>query len=198
MDPFLAGGLCGAGVYGKGTMQAYTIAGGDRPLGLFDRLLNFGDPTKDWPVVSGPVPALSRRTMQLEAPRFGEPLESARSLGRPDQFTWESRRHQNSELLYASKGLRLEFEANRLVEVTFFIAPSSCPHPAFKPAQPKSRDGVALGPETGRKRIIELFGEPDPKGSDDEVLQIFHGDTVSDFFLTEEGRLDRWELYLND
>jgi hypothetical protein len=136
--------------------------------------------------------------MQLEAPRFGEPVESARSLGRPDEFTWKSRRHRNCELLYASKGLRLEFESNRLVEATFFIAPASCPHPRFSPAHPKSPDGVVLGPDMDRKRIVELFGEPDPKGSDDEVLQIFHGDTVSDFFLTEGGRLDRWEIYLND
>lgn len=136
--------------------------------------------------------------MQLEAPRFGEPLESARPLGRPDQFTWQNKKAGFSELLYASKGLRLQFEANRLVEATFFIGPTSCPHPGFKPAQPKSPQGIALGPEMGRKRIVELFGEPDPKGSDEEVLQIFHGDTVSEFFLTEEGRLDRWDLYLND
>jgi len=164
-------------------------------LGLFDRLLNFGDPTKDWPVVSGPAPALSRRTLQLEAPRFGEPLESALPLGRPDEFTWQNKKAGFSELLYASKGLRLQFEANRLVEVTFFIGPSSCSHRGFKPATPKSPKGVPLGPEMRKDRIVELFGEPVP-GSDDEVLQILHGDTASDFSLTEQGQLDRWDLYL--
>jgi len=165
-------------------------------MGLFDRLLNFGDPTRDWPVVEGPAPAVSRRTMSLESPRFGEPLEAARSLGRPDRFVWNSRGKANCELLYAAKGLRVEFEDNRLIEVTFYISPGSCPHPRFKPAQPKGPNGGVLTPESDRKRIVELFGEPDEPGEEDLVIS--HDKTTSVFFFAEDGRLDRWDLFLND
>jgi hypothetical protein len=165
-------------------------------MGLFDRLFNFGDPTRDWPVVEGPPPAVHRRTMSLESLRFGEPLESARSLGRPDEFVWNSRKNQNCELLYAGKGLRLEFEGNRLVEVTFYIAAKSCPHPLFKSAQPKAPNGGVLTPEMDRKQVVELFGEPDEPGGDDLVIS--HDKTTSVFFFSEDGRLDRWELFLND
>ena len=165
-------------------------------MGLFDRLFNSGDPTRDWPVVEGPAPAVHRRTMSFESPRFGEPLESARSLGRPDEFVWNSRKNQNCELLYAGKGLRLEFEGNRLVELTFYIAPKSCPHPSFKPAQPEAPSGAVLTPGMDQRRIVELFGQPDEPGEDDVVIS--HDKTTSAFFFSGEGRLDRWELFLND
>ena len=50
-----------------------------------------------------------------------------------------------------------------------------------------------------KDRIVALFGEPDPKGSDDETLQVFHGQgVISDFDIDEGGHLIRWTLYPDD
>jgi hypothetical protein len=164
-------------------------------MGLLDSLI---DPTREWPVVAGPAPDVNRALMQLDQLRFGDPLDSARFLGRPDAFEWVSRRRKDYDLIHARKGLRLRFKDGRFVELEFYIGPRSCEHPAFAAARPKAPDGTTLTPEIDKKRIGELFGEPDPKGSDDEVLQVFHTNVASDFFLDETGHLESWALYPND
>lgn len=60
-------------------------------------------------------------------------------------------------------------------------------------------DGSRLTPEIDRARIVALFGEPDPGGSDETCLQVFHGrGVISDFYLDERGRLKEWVLYPDD
>jgi hypothetical protein len=57
-------------------------------------------------------------------------------------------------------------------------------------------DGTRLTPEVDRGRIVALFGEPDPGGSDETCLQVFHGRGVaSDFYLDDQGHLKEWSLY---
>jgi hypothetical protein len=164
-------------------------------MGLLDGLT---DPTRRWPVVEGPAPAVNPALMQLEAIRFGDPLDSARFLGRPDGVEWISRMRKDYDLIYARKGLRVRFKHGLLAEIEFYIGPRSCEHPAFSAARPKAPDGTTLTPEIDKKRIVQLFGEPDPKGSDDEVLQVFHTNVISDFFVDETGHLESWALYPND
>jgi hypothetical protein len=155
------------------------------------------DPTRGWPVVPGPAPDLNWSFMQFGSLRFGDPVDAALFLGHPDGF----RRHKgrdNYGLFYARKGFGLGFEGGRFVELTFYVGPKSHSHAAFSPAQPKAPDGTRLTPEADRNRIVALFGEPDPRGSDDTLLDISHGRVISNFFLDEQGRLERWELFLND
>ncbi len=167
-------------------------------MSVFDKLLGRNDPTQDWPVVAGPAPAVQPSLMQFEAPRLGEPVEAARILGKPDAVTWRSRGGKELDLLYASKGLLLRFKADRLTELELFIGPKACDHPAYVPAHPQAPDGTPLTPETTRAQIAEHVGKPEAKGSDDEVLQIFHGRTVSDFWFDPDGALRSWSLYPND
>jgi hypothetical protein len=167
-------------------------------VSIFDKLLGLEDPTRDWPIVGGPAPPVQPSLMQLDAPRLGDSVESARVLGRPDAFTWKNRRGKEFDLLYASKGLRLRFKGERLAEVELLIGPKACDHAAYVPAHPKAPDGTALTPETTRARIAELVGQPEAKGSDEEVMQIFHGRTASDFWFDPDGTLRSWSLYPND
>lgn len=164
-------------------------------MGLFDWL----DPTRSWESVPGPAPDLSRLSMQLPSLPFGSPLEAARFLGRPDQFTWQSRKGQHFSLLYAKKGLRLTFEEGKLVEVAYLVSGEGVEHSSFEPSRPLAPDGTRLNDRTNRDAIVERFGEPDAKGSDETCLQVFHGrGVISDFFLDEAGCLREWALYPDD
>ncbi|HUJ14018.1 MAG TPA: hypothetical protein VL284_09550 [Thermoanaerobaculia bacterium] len=148
-------------------------------MGLFGP----GDPTKDWPVSSAPIPEINSVLMQFDALRFGAPLEAARFLGRPDRFEKSGKK---AILHYSGKGLRLTFTDDVLSEVAFLIGAAS----------PSAPDGTRLTPETDKEAIVKLFGEPDPDGSDDICLQIFHDHGMaSDFYIDERGRLTEWALY---
>ena len=164
-------------------------------MGLFD----FLDPTRDWPAVPGKAPNLNRVLMQLDSLRFGSPIDAARILGRPDAFRWIRRGKKSCELLYASKGLRLRFDDGKLREVRYLIGKASSDHPAFVASVPLSPDGTPLTPDIDRERVTALFGEPDPGGSDDTCLQVFHGEHIaSDFNLDENGHLTEWAIYSLD
>ncbi len=161
-------------------------------------LLDFIDPTRDWPVVPGPAPDFNLALAQLESMRFGDPLDAARFLGQPDQIEWRSRIRKDFEAVYTPKGLRLGFKAGRLSQVTYVVGGWST-EPGFAPARPKAPNGTPLTPALDRKAIVALFGEPDPGGSDQTCLQVFHGGSViSDFYLDDTGHLKEWVLYPDD
>lgn len=148
-------------------------------MGLF----SMSDPTREWSEVSGPAPDVNS-VMQFDKLRFGDPIDSARFLGRPDRF--ESHNRKECTLFWGAKGLGLRFFEGKLDEVTFLIGA----------ARPTAPDGTILTRDMDRDRIAALFGEPDPDGSDETTLQIFHGHGVaSDFRLDDRGRLQEWVLY---
>ncbi|HJT16046.1 MAG TPA: hypothetical protein VJ853_01585 [Thermoanaerobaculia bacterium] len=146
----------------------------------------FLDPTKSWPVLPGPAPDVDRVGMQFDALKFGDPIDAAQFLGRPDAFHWTNMLKKDCELRYSGKGLKLRFRDGKLDEITFDVAVAS----------PSAPDGTRLTRQTDKAAIAQLFGDPDPGGSDDETLQIFHGHGVaSDFNLDEDGRLSEWVIY---
>jgi hypothetical protein len=162
-------------------------------------LLDWLDPTRHWPLVAGPAPDLDGSNLQFETLRFGDPLESARFLGRPNELQWRSRIERDCHLVYVEKGLRLRFINERLREVTFLVGPGASEHPSYASARPLAPDGTRLTSETDRRQIVALFGEPDPGGSDDTCMQVFHGQgVISDFYLDDDGRLKEWVLYPDD
>lgn len=167
-------------------------------MGLFDKLAGLANPTAQWPVVRGDAPAVQPTLMQFDAPQLGDSVDTARFLGKPDTFTSRSRMEKSFDLVHAGKGLRLRYTAEHLAEITLYIGPQSCDDSAFIPVEPVAPDGSLLTPDTSRQRILEIFGEPEPLGSDDIVLQFFHGRTASDLFFDEQGRLESWVLYPND
>jgi hypothetical protein len=160
-------------------------------------LLDLFDPTRSWEPAAGPAPDPSG--LRISALPFGSPLESARFLGRPDVFEWKSRLEKECTLLYASRGLRLHFQGGLLDVVTYLIGHDACSHPSFTPSLPMAPDGTRLTPDMDRARIVSIFGEPDPLGSDEETLQVFHGGgAISDFQIDEHGHLREWDLYADD
>lgn len=155
------------------------------------------DPTRKWEPVAGLAP--DPAGFHLSALPFGAPVDAAQFLGKPDEFEWRSRRDNECTLLYAAKGLRLRFKEDRLVEVSYLIGKAACEHPSFTASKPLAPDGSRLTPDLDRARIVAIFGEPDPMGSDEECLQVFHGGgMVSDFYLDEQGHLSEWDLYPED
>jgi hypothetical protein len=162
-------------------------------------LSDWFDPTKSWDVVEGTAPDPGGPSLTLAQLPFGSPIEAARVLGRPDVFEWKSRRDAHYELLYARKGLRLRFRGGRLDQVSYLVGQDACTLPSFAPSRPLAPDGTRLSPEVDRARIVTIFGEPDPGGSDDECLQVFHGNgVISDFYLDDQGHLREWSLYPDD
>ena len=155
------------------------------------------DPTRTWEPVPGPAP--NPNGLQLSGLPFGSPLEAAQFLGRPDEFEWDSRLDKDCSLLYAAKGLRLRFERSELIEVAYLIGSDACAHASFTPSHPMAPDGTRLTADMDRGRIVSIFGEPDPDGSDEECLQVFHGGgMISDFYLDEHGHLREWDIYPED
>jgi hypothetical protein len=153
-------------------------------------LLSWLDPTRDWPVVKGPAPDLDGKTLQLDVLPFGAPIESARFLGKPNQIEWNSRSKQDFELFYTDKRLRLRFREGKLSDVAYLVGNG---------AQPKAPDGDLLTSSADRDEIVKRFGEPDPGGSDETCLQVFHRNgVISDFYLDDNGRLKEWILYPDD
>jgi hypothetical protein len=162
-------------------------------------LFDWPDPTRGWPDVDGAAPDPSWGSLQLASLPFGSPVEAASVLGRPDKVEWRNRLRKDCDLLYARKGLRLRFAHGRLREVTYLVGADACRHPSFQPSRPLTPDGSRLTPDADRDRIASLFGEPDPGGSDETVLQVFHGHgVISDFSLDDSGHLKEWSLYPDD
>ena len=166
-------------------------------MGLLDWIKNLGDPTREWPASPSSTPQINRRIMQFDPPRFGEPLEALQAFGRPDEFVWHNRSTRNATLKYFERGMEVDVESGRFVGVTFYISEAMCPR-KYKPARPKGPDGREITTNTTRDQLIEAFGKPEPKGTDEEALVIIHGDTASDFLFDEDGTLDQWAVFSND
>jgi hypothetical protein len=156
-------------------------------------LLDWLNPTRDWPVVDGPAPELNRTLLQFDSLRFGSPLESAAHVfGRPDEFKSVSRAKKEYRLTYLQKGVRLRFREDKLDQITFLIKEGS---------KPVVSDGTRLSSQTGKDQVVATFGKPDPDGSEDFCLQIFHGQgVISDFYFEDpaHSHLTEWTLYPDD
>src|SRR6185369_17404690 len=120
-------------------------------MNIFDRLLGRRpDPTKDWPL-EPPLPAgfdFARRAFGSLG--FGDRLEAARFLGRPDSFEW--REPGYCELLYARSGFQIDFEDGRFAFLAFFLGSDAHlpSHPEMRFSQPKLGEGIQLAAETSR------------------------------------------------
>jgi hypothetical protein len=102
-------------------------------------LFGFLNPTQDWPVMAGPAPDLDGPTLQIPALPFGQALDAARALGRQEHVEWHSRMTKDCDLLYASKGLRLERAPQRMqlfsgTDLEFGPAPIGPTHERRRPA----------------------------------------------------------------
>lgn len=163
-----------------------------RMLGMHD------DPTAGWGAAGAPLPPLDISTMRFGSLGFGDPLESARFLGRPDAVEWPS--GATCRMIYGRDGFQLDFEAGVLDFVTFFIGPDEFDPktPSFRHAAPGLAGGGRITPATARAELERLFGAPTHDESyDGEIILTFFRNGVSmEFeFAPDASRLKRWMLY---
>jgi hypothetical protein len=172
-------------------------------MSLLDRL--FGkrpDPTEGWAIVCAPLPDFDLTEMRFGSLQFGDTIDAAAFLGRPDRVKWAAGDH--GELIYGSSGFLLEFEAGEFAYLAFFFAPDD--HlptgMAIKFAEPRLRGGAAEGArlsgETARPTLEQIFGTADMVDTepDETVLTYTRKGITMEFELDgETGRLKRWNLY---
>jgi hypothetical protein len=167
-------------------------------MGFLSRLFGGGDdPTSAWPAaVGGPAPTVSLERQALETfggrVKFGDPLESARVLGRPNRCQADK---GFATLEYHQWGLTLEFEENRFVQAAFAIGE----HQIGPSGEPRGPDGLGLSGQTTKAEVQQRFGQPDEtqEYSDETILCYTRGPLASEFQFDEDGRLFAWEVYVD-
>jgi hypothetical protein len=168
-------------------------------MGILSRLFGGGggDPTSAWPAaVRGPAPTVSLERQALETfggrLKFGDPLEAARALGRPNRCQADK---GSATLEYHQWGLTLEFEADRLVQATFAIGDANI----GPSGEPRGTDGLGLSGRTTKAEVEQRFGRPGKTQAFDEetIFYYTHGPLTSEFQFDEEGLLFAWDVYID-
>lgn len=171
-------------------------------MGFFDRI--FGrhkDPTAEWPAFSLPIPEYDMAEMSFGSLRFGDAIEKASFLGRPDVLNWIESDH--CELVYGKGGFNLYFAAGELSSITFFLArdadtPDQVPIEFCRPMLRGSVPyGTQLTPEVDIPKLQSLFGSPKEVEKTDLDHSLFYTRNGADmeFELDERGRLKIWNIY---
>ena len=166
-------------------------------MGLFSKLFGPPDPTREWPAaVEGVFPEVDLNARTFGSFRFGDGLDSAYFLGKPDRSKPTKDCH---DLYYDRQGFVVSFELNRFVELRFDIIPEAGSR--LRAAQPRATAGVIFTPETSKQDLERLFGAPDETNSYGtyEIIQYVHGPLISEFeYDLKTGKLSGWTIYLNE
>jgi hypothetical protein len=171
-------------------------------MSLLDWLLwRRPDPTVDWP-------DFCPRTLEFDLPRqrfgplrFGDELEAARPLGRPDLFRWQSAAY--CELIYARGGFELTLEAGRFTYLAFYLGPDRClpRHPQLRFAEPRlvgwRPEKVCLSGSTDAAQLRDQLGPPEAEDVDEDetILSYTRAGVAMELELSPAGRLKRWNLF---
>ncbi len=166
-------------------------------MGFLSNLFGPPDPTKDWPPpIEGVLPEVDLSGKSFGALRFGDGLDSAYFLGKPDRSKPTKNCH---DLYYDRQGFVVSFELGRFVELRFDIVPETGSQ--SKSARPRASGGITLSPETSKKDLEGFFGQPEETNNYGtyEIVQYLHGPLVSDFeYELATGKLTCWTLYLDE
>lgn len=171
-------------------------------MGFFDRILGRQkDPTADWSSFSLPIPEFDMSEMSFGSLGFGDSIEAASFLGRPDVLNWIESDH--CELIYGRGGFNLYFAGGEFSAITFFIArdadtPDQVPihfsRPVLRGSVPY---GTQLTPEVDLARIHSLFGSPESVEHTELDHSLFYARNgiEMEFELDEHGKLTVWTVY---
>ena len=172
-------------------------------MNLFDRLLGrHPDPTTDWGAFRLPIPDFDVATMRFGALRFGDAIEAAAFLGRPDTLQWPQAEY--CELLYARGGFQIDFDRGKFAYAAFLLGPDAFlpKHEALRFSQPRivgcTPDALCLSHDTDRKILERLFGSPASVDADDRETILYYSrqEITMEFEMDgHTGRLKRWNLY---
>ncbi len=172
-------------------------------MSFLDRIMGrLADPTVNWGAFSLPIPDFDLATMRFGTLRFGDGLDAAAFLGRPNRVTWTQR--QYCELLYASGGFQIDYDGGRFAYLAFFVGPDEHlpQHEALRFCRPRlcgcTPDGTLLSRDTDRKSLERLFGPAEGVDTDPDETILFYGRLgVRMEFEVDggTGRLKRWNLY---
>lgn len=171
-------------------------------LSLFQNVLHTlrgrpGVSPRTWPPSAlAEPPSFDSDRSALGPLHFGDTLEHARVLGRPDRFT--QTRPDYCELLYARAGLQIDFDAGRFAYVAFFIGPDKYLPTTSKVifAQPVL-DGHRLSSAISIQNVERLFGPPKSRDVDDKETILFYEKhrLTLEFEFTSTGFLKRLNIY---
>lgn len=128
--------------------------------------------------------------------RFGDELAGARVLGRPDRARWTQPGY--CELLYASAGFQIDFDADRLAYAAFFIAAdSSGPDGASIVFSTPSLDGIRVTADLSLQRVEALLGVPMARSvdQDETILSYVRGKLTIEFEGSASDQLKRLNVF---
>lgn len=171
-------------------------------MGFFSNLFRGAGPTGGWPAPPPAPPQVSLERQALETfggrVRFGDPLDAAACLGRPDRFTGRS--DGACTLAYFAWGLEVHFEEAKLVEAFFKIGDhyrESMPETSL--AEPRAPDGQTLSNRTTVDEVLARFGAPHRRQDLDGETILYYtvGPLVSEFEFDESNQLTAWSVYLD-
>jgi len=155
------------------------------------------DPTREWPPALGPAPEFDVERMTLGSLAFGGSLDEAKFLGRPEESRWISGRVL--QLLWARRGLLLEFEDGRLSFLAWIIGPDlvAPTHRDLRFARPHPVGGPVLDGRTSEQDLTAWLGPPGgrDKDEDETILEWEKDGLILEFELTPAGCLKRWNVY---
>jgi hypothetical protein len=173
-------------------------------MGLLGRL--FGareDPTAAWEIGAAPLPVFDLDTARFGTVGFGDGVEAARFLGKPDRV--ETGKRDSCSLLYGLRGFQMQFCEGKMVDLAFFLGQDEYGPKGISVTFCKLRvRGTALGDATvsgelDRSGIERLFGEPKSVDADGEETILFYTlrEIRMEFELDEArgGKLKRWNVF---
>jgi hypothetical protein len=156
-----------------------------------------GDPTRDWPAGPAGAPPFDWSLLRFGPICFGDVLECAQPLGRPDVFRWTQPGY--CELLYARAGFQINFDRGCFAYLAYFIAPDTTGpvHTNMQYSTPALDDEVALTRDILIADLKARLGPPlsEDVSGDETVLFYVGGGVVLEFAFDGAGHLKRWNLY---
>lgn len=153
------------------------------------------DPTEGWPVAVQPLPMFDPLGGVLGRLRIGDPVESARFLGRPSVA--KPNGHDSLVLAWPDSGLELSFHNGRLDYIALIVAPDETAPDFVHPCQACLSSGQRWTKETSEEEIMALWGEPQQRDTDAEerVLWYWGKGVEVEVELTPQGKLKRVSAY---
>jgi len=161
------------------------------------------DPTRGWSISDQPLPVIRLNPFSIGNFRFGDPIASAEFLGRPERCR-RFRTFDNAMLLYGRRGMTVEFELGKFVEVVFHTGNGidSAPLPNTTFCRPRIEGGGELTDATTIDEFIRIMGEPQRIDRDDDdgevILYYTTAAACMEAEFSPQGTLVAWTVMTND